>query len=60
MNKRLTKGRDTMISGVCSGLSEYFNFDVTIIRLLCLLLIFSKGFGLMLYIILAIIMPEKE
>ena len=60
MSKKLTKGSDGMISGVCSGLSEYFDFDVTIIRFAWLLAILFKGVGLILYIILAIIMPDKD
>ena len=60
MSKRLTKGSDGMIGGVCSGLSEYFDFDVTIIRFAWLLAILFKGVGLILYIILAIIMPDKD
>ena len=60
MSKKLTKGSDGMINGVCSGLSEYFDFDVTIIRFAWLLAILFKGVGLILYIILAIIMPDKD
>ena len=31
--KRLTKGHTKMICGVCSGLAEYLNVDVTLVRL---------------------------
>ena len=62
MNKRLTKGDsfDSMVSGVCLGLSEYFGIDVTILRLIWIMLIFYHGIGLIPYIILAIIMPNKD
>lgn len=60
MSRRLSKGNDRMISGVCSGISEYFDFDVTIIRLVWLLTILCKGTGLLIYFILAIIMPDKD
>lgn len=62
MNKRLTKGNeyDSMVSGVCSGLSEYFEIDVTILRLIWIMLTFYHGIGLIIYLILAIIMPNKN
>jgi phage shock protein PspC (stress-responsive transcriptional regulator) len=60
--KRLTKGDsfDSMVSGVCSGLSEYFNIDVTILRFIWILTILFYGWGLLPYFILAIIMPNKD
>lgn len=60
--KRLTKGDpfDSMISGVCLGLSEYFNIDVTILRFIWIITILFYGWGLLPYFILAIIMPNKD
>lgn len=60
--KRLTKGDlfDSMVSGVCSGLSEYFNIDVTILRFIWIIAILFYGIGLLPYFILAIIMPDKN
>ena len=60
--KRLTKGDsfDSMVSGVCSGLSEYFNIDVTILRFIWIITILFYGWGLLPYFILAIIMPNKD
>lgn len=62
MSKRLTKGDsfDSMFSGVCLGLSEYFEIDVTILRLIWLIAILYYGVGLIPYIILAMIMPNKD
>ena len=61
MNKRLTKGDpfDSMIGGVCSGLSEYLNIDVTLIRIVWLFSVLCYGVGLLPYIVLAFIMPNK-
>ena len=61
-NSFLTKGdvNDSMISGVCSGLSEYFDFDVTIIRLIWIGTVFFHGIGIIPYLILAFIMPDKD
>jgi phage shock protein C len=61
MDKKLTKSNDKVISGVCSGIAEYFDIDPTLVRVgYAALSVFSAGFpGLILYIILAIIMPNK-
>lgn len=61
MEKKLTKSNDKVISGVCSGIAEYFDIDPTLVRVgYVALSVFSAGFpGLILYIILAIIMPNK-
>ncbi len=50
-----------MLAGVCAGIAEYLGWDVTMVRVLYLLLsLFSVGFpGLLFYIILAIVMPER-
>ena len=61
MDKKLTKSNNKMVAGVCAGIAEYLGWDVTMVRVLYLLLsLFSVGFpGLLLYIILAIVMPER-
>ncbi len=46
-----------MIWGVCGGLAKYFDIDPTIIRVIAILLLFAGGFGIVAYIILAIIVP---
>jgi len=58
MAKKLTKG-DKKLFGVCSGLADYFDLDHTIMRIIFLVGIFMFGTGVLLYIILAIVMPEK-
>ncbi|MDO5549138.1 MAG: PspC domain-containing protein [Eubacteriales bacterium] len=55
---RVEEGK--MVCGVCGGLSEYLNVDVTIIRLLTLAAILCSGIGLVLYIGAAICMPSKS
>ena len=55
--------RDTdnrFIGGVCSGLEHYFGIDKVWIRLLFVLLFFTVGFSLLLYIILWVIIPEAR
>ena len=62
MSKRLTKGDsfDSKICGVCSGLSEYTGIDVTIIRFVYVICVLFYGISIIPYIILAIIMPDKD
>lgn len=57
-SRRLYKG-EKKIFGVCSGLAEYFNMDPTVMRLIFLIAFFVFGTGGLLYIVLAIVMPEK-
>jgi phage shock protein PspC (stress-responsive transcriptional regulator) len=45
------------IAGICSGIAEYFDFDVTIVRFIALILVFT-GFAIIIYIILWIVTPE--
>jgi len=49
------------ISGVCLGFSDYFAIDVTVIRILWVLLtLLSLGTGLILYIACIFIMPQED
>jgi phage shock protein C len=58
MTKRLVKGEKKLF-GVCSGIANYLDVDPTVIRLLFVLAVLLFGTGLLLYIILAFIMPDK-
>ena len=61
MEKRLTKSKtDRKLFGVCGGLGEYFGIDPTLVRLAFVLLALFNGIGLVLYIILAVIMPSEK
>jgi phage shock protein PspC (stress-responsive transcriptional regulator) len=51
---------DVVIAGVCSGIAMYFGIDAVIIRLLFVLSVFFGGFGIPLYIVLWIIIPEAK
>ena len=54
---RIVNGR--VIGGVAGGLAEYFGIDPTIIRILFILLTFMGGGGILLYLILWIVVPER-
>ena len=52
---------DRMIAGVCAGLARHFGLDVTLMRVLYVLVsILSVAFpGILVYIILWIVIPEE-
>ena len=59
MEKRLYKSKkDRMICGVSGGLAEYFDVDPTLVRIGAALICCS-GYGIVAYIVAAVIMPEK-
>lgn len=63
MQKKLYKiSSERKISGVCAGLAEYLNSDVTMIRIIALLLIIfaAPPTFLILYVACAFIMPDKN
>ena len=58
MKKRLYRSRDErMIWGVCGGIAKYFDVDPTLIRIIAVLTLFLGFTGLLVYLILAIIVP---
>lgn len=59
--KKLTKSStDIKIAGVCGGIAEYFGIDSTLVRVAYLIFTFiGVGSPVLLYILLAIIMPEE-
>ena len=62
MTKSLTRSRNNkMIAGVCGGIAEYFGWDPTLVRVGYVLasLLFAGLPGLLVYIILAFLIPER-
>jgi phage shock protein PspC (stress-responsive transcriptional regulator) len=60
MEKKLYRSRtDKKICGVCAGLAKYMNMDVTILRLITLLLVVFAGGGLLAYLICALVIPQE-
>lgn len=43
--------------GVCAGLADYFEIDPTLVRIVFIILAFGGGAGILIYVILALIMP---
>lgn len=60
MAKKLYRSTlDKMIGGVAGGLAEYFDIDSTLVRVLFIVVVFLGGGGIIAYIILWIVVPQK-
>jgi phage shock protein PspC (stress-responsive transcriptional regulator) len=58
ITRRLYRCRDDRkIAGVAAGLAEYFEIDPTVVRVAWVLSILFGGFGIVLYAIMAFVMP---
>lgn len=62
MNGRLYRSRDDrMLAGVAGGLAEMWDADPSLVRLVwALLVIFTGGIALLVYIVMAIVVPEED
>jgi phage shock protein C len=62
MKAKLRRSRNKMIAGVCAGFAEYFDLEVTLVRVAYVLLsCLSVGFpGVLIYVILWVVMPLDE
>jgi phage shock protein PspC (stress-responsive transcriptional regulator) len=49
-----------VLGGVSGGIATYFNIDILVVRILFIALVFASGFGIFLYIILWMILPEAR
>jgi phage shock protein PspC (stress-responsive transcriptional regulator) len=55
------EGEDSMLGGVCLGIASYFNVDVTVVRVLAVILLFvSSGAAMIAYIAIWLIAPNAE
>jgi phage shock protein C len=61
-DKKLFRSNNRVIAGVCAGLAEWLGWDITLVRVLYLILsILSAAFpGTLVYIILWIVMPKRS
>jgi len=59
--KRLVRARKgRLLAGVCSGIAEYVGIDVTVIRLLFVVLgVVTFGVGVLIYLAAWIVIPEE-
>jgi len=49
-----------MIAGVCNGIAAHMNIDPTLVRLAFVLLTIFWGTGLLVYVVMAIVVPEAR
>lgn len=59
-NKITRSSSDRMLFGVAGGLAEYLNIDPVLVRLFFVLLTLSTGYGAIIYLLLALLMPEDQ
>jgi phage shock protein C len=56
--KRLMRSStDKKLGGVCAGLADYLDMDVTLVRVLWVLVVLCGGTGILLYLILWLVLP---
>ena len=59
MSKKLSRGNDRMLAGVCSGIANYLDIDASVVRILTVVgCIFSGIFGIALYFLVGILMDR--
>lgn len=59
-NRRLKRNMtNKVLGGVCSGLADYFDVDVTLIRAVVASSIIFAGVGLGLYLVLWLLVPTE-
>lgn len=60
MRDRLYRSRDDrVLFGVCGGVADWLDLDPSLVRIVYALLFITGGIGLLLYIIMAIVVPEE-
>lgn len=60
MPKRLYRSRtDRWIAGVCGGLAAYLNVDASAMRVAFVVLALWQGFGVLIYLFMAVFLPEE-
>ncbi len=56
--KRLYRSKnERMIAGVCGGLAEYMGVDPTVVRLIFVAAVLAGLAGVLIYLILAVVVP---
>lgn len=60
--KKLERPRSgRMLAGICAAIANYTNIDVTVVRVIYMLLtVFTAFSGLIVYFILMLLIPEEK
>lgn len=56
-NKLYRSDKDRMLFGVCGGLAKYFGIDSSLMRIIVILLALATGIGVLVYFLMAFIVP---
>jgi len=59
-NKIYRTRANSILAGVCSGLAEYLNWDVSIIRVIFVVMTLTGGVGAIIYLIFWFMFPLEE
>ncbi|MCY4061348.1 MAG: PspC domain-containing protein [Chloroflexi bacterium] len=60
VSKRLYRSRkERQLAGVCGGVADYLGVDPTLVRLLWVIFAIAGGPGVLLYLIMAAVVPEE-
>ena len=60
MKKKLYRStKDKKLAGVCGGFADYLGIDPTLVRIIWAVISWFAGFGIILYIICALVVPEQ-
>lgn len=60
-SRRIYRDPDRRIfGGVCAGLAAYLNMDALIIRIIFVILFLAGGFGILIYLVLWVVLPEAR
>lgn len=52
--------KNKKLAGVCAGVANYFGLDVTLVRIIWLVLALMGSLGLWIYLILLLVLPKAE
>ena len=52
--------KNSLVAGVVAGLADKFGWNLTLARVLAIILMVSTQFGIFLYLVLALLLPYKE
>lgn len=60
MMRGLKKSKNRLLLGVAGGIAAHFKVDPVIVRAIFILLALANGVGVLLYIVLALLMPRAD
>ena len=52
--------KNRLVAGVVAGLADKFGWNLTLARVLAIILMVSTQFGIFLYLVLALLLPYKD